>query len=69
MQYRKKVVRKNLMSAFPDKDDAELRRIEKGFYHFFCDYLVESVKLMTISKENIMKRMRFKGTELLEESI
>ena len=67
--YRKKVVRKNLKESFPEKDEAELRIIERGFYHFFCDYLVESVKLMTISKENIMKRMRFKGTELLEESI
>ena len=67
--YRKKVVRKNLKESFPETDEAELRRIERGFYHFFCDYLVESVKLMTISKENIMKRMKFKGTELLEDAI
>ena len=69
MQYRKKVVRKNLKESFPEKDEAELRRIEQGFYHFFCDYLVESVKLMTISKKNMMKRMKFKGTEQLEEAI
>lgn len=69
LAYRKKVVRKNLTEAFPEKDEAELRRIEQGFYHFFCDYLVESVKLMTISRKNIMKRMKFNGTEQLEEAI
>ena len=69
MQYRKKVVRRNLKESFPEKDEAELRRIEQGFYHFFCDYLVESVKLMTISKKTMMKHMKFKGTEQLEEAI
>ena len=69
MRYRIKVVRRNLKESFPEKNEDELRRIERGFYHFFCDYLVESVKLMTISKKNITKRMTFKGTELLEEAI
>lgn len=69
MRYRIKVVRRNLKESFPEKNEDELRRIERGFYHFFCDYLVESVKLMTISKKNITKRMTFKGTELLEKAI
>lgn len=67
--YRKRVVRKNLKESFPEKAEAELRKIERGFYHFFCDYLVESVKLMTISRENLKRRMVFKGTELVDECI
>ena len=67
--YRRKVVRNNLSESFPEKTDEELRKIERGFYHFFCDYMVESVKLMTISREELKKRMVFKGTELVEESI
>lgn len=67
--YRKKVVRNNLSESFPEKTDEELRKIERGFYHFFCDYMVESVKLMTISREELKKRMVFRGTELVEESI
>ena len=67
--YRRKVVRNNLSESFPEKKDEELRKIERGFYHFFCDYMVESVKLMTISREELKKRMVFKGTELVEESI
>ena len=61
--YRRRVVRTNLESAFPEKSEDELKRIEKGFYHFFCDYLAESVKLMTIGKENLRRRMVFKGAE------
>ena len=65
--YRKKVVRENLRTSFPEKSEDELRKIERGFYHFLCDYLVESVKLMTISRENLKRRMVFKGTELIDQ--
>lgn len=68
-RYRLKVVRKNLTTSFPEKSGQELRTIEHRFYRFFCDYLVESVKLMTISKDNLRKRMVFKGTELVDECI
>ena len=30
--YRKKTVRKNLKNSFPEKSEAELRKIEKDFY-------------------------------------
>ena len=67
--YRRKVVRVNLRNAFPEKSEKELQRIERGFYHFFCDYLAESVKLMTISRENLRRQMVFKGTDIVDEVI
>ena len=67
--YRRKVVRVNLRNAFPEKTEEELQRIERGFYHFFCDYLAESVKLMTISRENLRRQMVFKGTDIVDEVI
>ena len=65
--YRRDVVRKNLTESFPEKTEEELRRIERGFYHFFCDYLVETVKLMTISREEMKRRVVFKHAELVDE--
>lgn len=44
-------MRKNLKDCFPEKTEAEIVRIEKDFYRWFCDYLVETVKLLTISKK------------------
>lgn len=67
--YRKAVIRKNLKESFPEKLEEELRKIERGFYRFFCDYLVETIKMMTISKENIHRRLTFKGTELVDEIV
>lgn len=67
--YRKKVVRQNLKESFPEKSVEELRQIERGFFHFLCDYLVESVKLMTISRENMRKRLVLKGTDALNQCL
>jgi KDO2-lipid IV(A) lauroyltransferase len=65
--YRKKLVRKNLTDSFPEKTAEELQTIEKGFYHWFCDYLVETIKMMTISEKNLRRRMAFKGTKEADE--
>ena len=48
VRYRRKVVRRNLKASFPDKSEAELRKVEKDFYHYFCDLLVEAVKFISI---------------------
>ena len=67
--YRKTVVRSNLATSFPEKSEVELRKIERDFYHFFGDYIAESVKLMTISRQNLKKRLVFKGTDVVNEVI
>ena len=67
--YRRELVRRHLAGCFSTKSEQERRQIERGFYHWFCDYIVETVKLMTISKENLMKRMKFKGVELVNEAV
>jgi len=67
--YRRRVVWKNLSASFPEKSETELKETERGFYHFLCDYFVETVKMMTLSKKEIKKRMVFKGIEDLDEVI
>ncbi len=63
VRYRLKVVRSNLRRCFPDKDDAWLRHTERQFYHYFCDYVVETAKMMTMSERQIRRRMVFTGME------
>lgn len=67
--YRRRVVRSNLESSFPEKSTEELRAIERGFYHCLCDYFVESVKMMTISRSQMRRRMVFKGAEEVDKCI
>lgn len=63
VRYRRKVVRKNLTESFPEKSGQEIKRIEKTFYRFFVDQVLESCKMMTISPEEISRRMKFTNTE------
>jgi len=64
--YRRKVVRQNLENSFPGKSRYELVAIEKGFYKNLCDYAVETLKLLTISKEALKRRMVFKNPEEIQ---
>jgi KDO2-lipid IV(A) lauroyltransferase len=67
--YRKKVVRENLASSFPEKT-AEVRlSIERDFFRFLCDYLMESIKMMSISPEEQKAHMIFENTDLLDACI
>ena len=61
------MVRKNLESSFPEKSEKEIREIEKRFYRHFCDYVLETVKLMHISDEEMRRRMRFTNPEYIEQ--
>lgn len=65
--YRRRVIRRNLANAFPEKTDAERRKLELQFYRFFCDYIAESVKFATMSRRNVMKRMVFHGADEMVE--
>lgn len=63
VKYRRKVVEKQLDECFPEKSMKEKRDIERRFYHFFCDYLMEVIKLFSISKKEMMRRMEFVGLD------
>lgn len=67
VKYRLKVVRKNLRNSFPQKSEQELLVIEKDFYKNLCDYGVEMLKLLTISKEELNKRMLFLRPEVPQQ--
>lgn len=62
-RYRRHVVRKNLTESFPEKSHSEIVRIEKKFYHFFVDMMLETCKLASISQKEIMRRLTFQNVE------
>ena len=65
ISYRRKMVWNNLKNSFPEKAESELRLIEKDFYVNLCDYAVETLKLLTISNEELKKRLVFANPEVL----
>jgi KDO2-lipid IV(A) lauroyltransferase len=65
--YRKKVILKNIQNSFPNITDKEHQDITNKFYRHFADLLVEGVKNLSISKEELTKRMVVKNPELMQK--
>lgn len=62
-KYRRKVVRGNLTKSFPEKTPAERLQIERKFYRYLSDYMLEDLKLLHMSAEDLCQRMIYKNTE------
>ena len=65
--YRKKVVLQNIKNSFPEKSENEINQICKNFYKHFCDLVVESLKIFTISEKQVQKRMIFTNPEVINK--
>jgi len=55
--YRKRVVQENIALSFPEKSEEERRAIVREFYRHFCDVIVETIKGLSISADELSKRM------------
>jgi Kdo2-lipid IVA lauroyltransferase/acyltransferase len=66
IRYRRKVVATNLRQAFPKATTRTIQRLEKAFYHHFCDLLVEYIKSLTLTPASLARRCIVKNPELWE---
>lgn len=67
IRYRRSLVRENLQCSFPEKDEKEIVRIEKAFYHNLCDVFIEAFKCLNISDEEMRRRVEILNCELPEQ--
>jgi KDO2-lipid IV(A) lauroyltransferase len=67
VRYRLNVVKDNIMRAFPEKSEKELQKIEKRFYRHFSDLIVESIKMIHLSPEQLSKRIPIINPEILNK--
>lgn len=56
--YRKQLVLNNLWHAFPEKTEEEIKTICKKFYGNFCDQWTETLKLLSISQQELNRRIK-----------
>lgn len=56
-QYRKKVVLTNLCNSFPTYDEKTIHAIAAKFYRNFTDIIFETIKLKSISREDLLSRI------------
>lgn len=64
--YRKRVVRENLSKSFPNKSSEELMAIERRFFRYLSSLVFEIIKMDSISKKQLQKRVKFKNVHLVE---
>jgi KDO2-lipid IV(A) lauroyltransferase len=55
-----------MKNSFPDKPAEELRKLERRFYHHFADYIVETIKLAGISRNELLRRARLNNPEMIQ---
>ncbi len=64
--YRKSTVMENLQMAFPNKSDKEIKVISDNFYSYFSDFILETIKLYSISAKKLKKHISFEDKSILE---
>lgn len=66
-RYRRGLVEKQLSDCFPEETKEWRKKTERDFYHYFCDYIVETVKMMSMSRTEMKRRVEWVGLDNLEE--
>jgi KDO2-lipid IV(A) lauroyltransferase len=65
--YRKKVIVANIQGSFPELSARDKAVLVRGFYRHFSDLLIESIKNLSISKEELLRRMKVVNPEVLQD--
>jgi KDO2-lipid IV(A) lauroyltransferase len=61
--YRKKVVRENILSVYPDWSEERRLELEAKFYHYLSDLFIETIKGFSISFSELNKRVSYANLE------
>jgi KDO2-lipid IV(A) lauroyltransferase len=64
--YRRKVVQENLLNSFPEKSAAERKLIERKYFKYMADLMVETIKSISISAKQVQRRMQCTNPEQME---
>jgi len=65
-KYRRRVVQENLKNSFPEKSRSELQLIERKYFKYLADVIMETIKTISISAKNNARRMKALNPELME---
>jgi KDO2-lipid IV(A) lauroyltransferase len=67
IHYRRKVVLTNLRNSFPEKSEKEIQQIASESYQHLADRVVENIRCLVISREEISRRVAVKNPEVLDK--
>ena len=67
MGYRRAVVKENLSACFPEMTVRQRLDLEKEFYRHLCDVVVETIKLLRITEDELRSRVRHENPGFAKE--
>ncbi|MDB5011174.1 MAG: lauroyl acyltransferase [Mucilaginibacter sp.] len=65
--YRRRVVQENLRNSFPEKAEEERKIIEKKFFRYLADFIVETIKTISISEQALRRRVIVTNPEMISD--
>lgn len=65
--YRKKIITQNLQNSFPDKNAREIAVLRRKYYLHLAQIAAEMLKMLTMSRKNVMKRYRCANPEVVQQ--
>ena len=66
---RKAVVLTNIGNSFPQLARADVEKLARRFYRNYSDVLMEMIKSLTMSRAELIDRVRFDNMELVEKEL
>ena len=69
VRYRRGVVSRQLAECFPEKSSCERKRIERRFYRQMCDYIVETIREISMTPEEMRRRVTFEGIGEMQDDM
>jgi KDO2-lipid IV(A) lauroyltransferase len=66
IRYRREVAQENLRNAFPEKTDAERNDIERKYFKYLADLIIETIKMISISKAEMQRRVVPTNPEIVQ---
>ena len=67
--YREKVVIDNIQNTFIEKSQTEVIKLKNSFYDYFFELIVEIIKLLSISKDELNKRFTFSNINVIKQAL
>ena len=67
--YREKVVIDNIQNTFIEKSQTEVIKLKNNFYDYFFELIVEIIKLLSISKNELNKRFTFSNINVIKQTL
>ncbi len=68
-RYRRSISYNNIRNSFPDKNDAEIKTIQRSAYRHLTDSFLEIIKAATLTNDDLQSRVTLNGFSEIQQLV